>query len=102
MAEAIRALGFFVFQQDLDSPEDVMEVLRGARVAHAVNMDRVDKRQGIYIVEPLERGCRRTCVYEGGCGNDRRCLDACVERCMEQLRNRVAEALMRYAERARA
>lgn len=97
IALAFRELGFFLFQSELDRVEDVADVLRRARVSHIVSMSRIDARNSLYIVEVLDRGCRRKCSYEGGCGNDKKCLSDCVEQCTSELRKRVTEALERVA-----
>lgn len=97
IALAFRELGFFLFQSELDPVEEVADILRRAHVSHVVSMTRIDTRNSLYIVEVLDRGCRRKCSYEGGCGNDKKCLSECVERCMSELRKRVTEALERVA-----
>ncbi len=100
LAEAIRRTGFFVFEKDLDPVEEVMEAVRRAGLAQVLNLVMVDRRNGIYVLELNDRGCRRSCAYEGGCGNDKTCLEECVARCLEELRKKAVEALERIAGRA--
>lgn len=99
LAEALRAVGFFVFEKSLDPVEDVMEAVRRAGLMQVLNLVIVDRRNGIYVLELNDRGCRRSCAYEGGCGNDKTCLEECVTRCLEELRRRAVEALERVAGR---
>lgn len=100
LAEALRATGFFVFEKDIDPVEEVMEAVRRAGLTQVLNLVMVDRRNGIYALELNDRGCRRSCAYEGGCGNDKTCLEECIARCLEELRKKAIEALERIAGRA--
>jgi hypothetical protein len=101
IAQAIREHGFFVFDRELDPPEEVLRVLRRAHIDQALEIHVVDQKTGIYILLLRERGCRRICVYERGCREDKECLKQCVEECLAELRKKVAGALEQIARRSR-
>jgi|GEM_PF-3421642 len=99
MALAFEKLGFFIFDKELDEAGEVFSVLRRAGIEHAVDVRPVARGTEIYIVEPKERGCRRLCHYERGCGGDKECLESCLAECLAELRRKLAEALRRDAGR---
>ncbi len=101
IARAFREFGGFIYQKELDSPEAVGRVVRESGVGLLViNKVLSTGENAVYALILNDKGCRTECVYGGPCSaEDKACIEKCVEECKARLRDRVVEALEKYAER---
>ncbi|NPA04738.1 MAG: hypothetical protein GXO09_01405 [Crenarchaeota archaeon] len=101
IAEALRTLGFFVFQRGVDDPRDVTRVLNRAGVVNVLEI--LMAGRGIYVVVPSERACRANCRYHEcrEAEDEERCIEECMEKCTRSLALKASEALERLAGHAR-
>jgi len=100
IAEALRTLGFFIYQRGVDDPAEVTRLLHEAGVSTMLEV--LMAGRGIYVVLPSEKACRGNCRYREcrEAENQDECIEECMERCMKQLAEKAADALERMRSHA--
>ncbi len=101
LARSLEELGFFLGHRELDDPRKVAGLISAAGLEQLLELRFIDSKRLFYIVEPSRRPCRSRCWSECRRGGDPGCQAACEQRCLDELRRRVAEALRNAARRGR-
>ena len=86
-------LGFFIVDEAIDDPRDVIMVLRKAGVAQLTEFRQVSHSPKIHIVEISSKPCYHECIYRVCSGKDDDCIDTCVAECVSTRRKRIVKAL---------
>ena len=101
MATAFRALRAFVFQKELDSPNDVLKLVREAGISALINLHTLPG--GVYVLtlntRPCSVECRLKTCREVDEEERQACIERCVKECSSRLLDRVVEALEGLASR---